>query len=74
MVATSAEYMHKLETIQTIEVITDAARRSVQILRNPRCVIQIDRDGTNPGNCNVAIRSPRANYPVLIGVIGAPQT
>ena len=57
---------HMLVRSTTKEVITDAARRSTQVNRNPRRVIQTGRDGTNPGDCNIAVRSPQNNSPVLI--------
>ena len=61
---------HTLEAPMTKEVITDAARRSAWVNRTRRHEIRTDRDGTTPGNFDIAVRSPRHNSPVLIGGIG----
>ena len=52
---------------QKMEFITDAARTSAWTLWNPRRVRRKGRDGNTPGNCDVSVRSPRQNSPVLIG-------
>ena len=41
---------HTLVTPTTKEVIMDAAHSSARVLRNPRHVILMDRDGTTPGD------------------------
>ena len=68
-VAICGASLHKLATSQMTKVIKDAARSSAQVLRTPRCVIQMGRD-----DCNISVSSPWANYPVMIGVIGVPPT
>ena len=73
-VATSGASPHKLATPQKTEVITDAACSSAWILRTPRCVSRTERGGATPGNCDISVRSPRAQYPVLGGGIGVPPT
>ena len=50
----------------TKEVITDAARSSARVLRTPRHVSRIERDGTTPGRNPHAVRYPQANSQVLI--------
>ena len=58
---------HTLATPMTKEVIMDAMRSSARVNRTPRHVSRTGRDGSIPVvNC-IAVRSPRANSPVLIG-------
>ena len=70
MVETCRASLHKLATPQTKKVITDAARCSARIIWTLRHVSRTVRDSTTPGDCNIDVRFPRANYPDLIGVIG----
>ena len=70
MVATCGASPHKLATPQMTEVITDMSCSRAWILRTPRYVRWTDRDGNTPGKCDIAVRSPRDNSPVLIGGIG----
>ena len=74
MVATSGASPIKLSTPQMREVITDATRSSARILQNPSRVIWTGRDGTTPGNCYIALSSPKANSPFLIGGISVSPT
>ena len=53
----------------TKEVITDTACISVQILQTPGHVSSTVSNGTNPGNCDVAVRYPQDSRPVLIRCI-----
>ena len=62
--------LHTIAATLTKEVITDTARRSARVLPNPRHVSRTGRGCTNPGNTSHDVRSPWANYPVLIGGIG----
>ena len=73
-VATSGASPHKLATPQKTEVITDAACSSAWILRNPRCVSRTERGSATPGDCDIFVRFPWAQYPVLGGGIGVPPT
>ena len=48
-------------------VITDASRSSAQVIRTTGHMSRMGRDGTNPSDCNVSVRSLRMNSPVMIG-------
>ena len=52
----------------------DAAHSSAGILSTSRHVSHTGRDGTTPGNCGIAVRSPGANSTVMIRVISVPPT
>ena len=58
---------HVLATPNMKVVITDASRRSANVIRTTGHMIRTGRDGTNPSDCNVSVRSPWMNSPVLIG-------
>ena len=60
-VETCAASPHRLATPQTTEVVTDAAGSSTRVLQTPRRVSRTGREGTNPGDCDIAARSPRYN-------------
>ena len=64
----------KIATPHTAEVVTDAARSNTRILRTPGHISRTVRDGTTPGDCDDALRSPRGNSPVLIVSIAVPPT
>ena len=69
MIATFGGTPHTLDAPMTKEVITDAARSSAWVNRTPRHEIRKDRDGTTPGDFDIAVRSTRHNSLVLIGGI-----
>ena len=73
-VATSGASLHKLATPQTTEVITYAACSSLWIIWTPRYISWPGSDGTAPGDCDISVRSPWTNSPVLIGGNGVPST
>ena len=56
------------------EVVTDVANSNPRALWTPGRVRWTGRDDTNPGDCNITVRSPRGNSPVLIGGIGVLPT
>ena len=58
MVVTSGAYPHKLATTNMMEVIMDAAHSSVRILWTPRRVSRTGRDGTTPGDRDIAVSPP----------------
>ena len=63
-----------LATPHTMEVITDAACSNMWVLHTPGHVSRIGRESTTPGDCDVAVRSPRGNSPVFIRGIGVSPT
>ena len=67
MVETYGETFHALATTTKKGVITDAAHSSARVLWTPGHVIRTVRDGTTSCDCNVFVRPPRMNSPVLIG-------
>ena len=73
-IATCGGTPHTLVTPTTKDFITDVARISARVLRTPRHVIRTGRDGTNPGDCDIAVRSPRYISPVIIGGITVSPT
>ena len=66
-VATSRALTIKLVTPRTKEVITYLVRSNARTLWTPGHVSRTGRDSSTPGNCNIYVRSPRVNSPVLIG-------
>ena len=68
-VAPCEAYPHKIATPQTMKIITDTACSSARVLRTPRRIRWTGRDVPTPSNCEIGVRSPRANYQVLIGFI-----
>ena len=74
MVATCGGTLHELGTPMTKGVITDVACSSAQIICPPENLGRTGRAGTTPHDCDVAVRPPRRNWPVLIGGIVVPPT
>ena len=65
--ATCGGNPHALEMPTTKLVITDTARSSTRVLWTTGNISRTGRDRTTPGDCNVFVRSPWLNPPVLIG-------
>ena len=66
-VASGRGTMHVCQTPASKVIVTDAARRGAHFFQSPADVSQTDRYRTTPCGGNTSIRSPRLNYPVLIG-------
>ena len=58
---------HTLATPTAKEVITDAARRSAQVLWTPMHLIKTGMDGSTPGDTPHALRYHQANSTDIIG-------
>ena len=66
MVETCGGTPHAIVTLTTKEVITDVAQSSSRVVRIPGHVNKTGKDGTTLGKCDVSVRSPRPNFPVII--------
>ena len=74
MIDTCRGTPHKIATNLKKEFITDVTCSSVRVLQTPRNVSRTCRDRNTPGNTPYSVRSPQANSPFLIGVIGVSPT
>ena len=66
-VAASGNTLYVVRTIISKEIVTDAARSTAHVFRNPADVSWHDTDKTTPRDGNTFIRSTSLNYPVPIG-------
>ena len=68
-VATYGVSRIKITTTCTTEVIIDTVRIKARSLQTPGHVIRMFRYYSTPSYCDIAVRYPRMNSPVLIGCI-----
>ena len=57
---------HTISTPATEEAIAGTDHGSLKVNQTPRHVIQMGRDGSNPGGTGISIRSTWDHYPVMI--------
>ena len=65
-IATCGGTLHMITMPMTKEVIIDVVQSSAQVNQTPRNVRRTGGYGTTPGDCEIDVRSPWHNSPVLI--------